>query len=209
MRLDGLDERFFVGTFNGMRTQHTKRGRPAKSEDRRKADYLDIRLEAAEKKTFRDAAVLAGLDLSAWVRERLRMLARKELEAAGQTVAFLRGSKSATPTQGVDPMLTAVTHKADARLKVKEARYVHPSRMFLCFADGLQGIWTFDTLALDMSNVKPNSIKASENGKCVEVRNKWNEGVQLDTSSLRARIDPMYANELAIALDTLSSRIGP
>jgi len=66
-----------------------KRGRPPKSTDRLKADYLDIRLLAVEKQAFRDAADLAGLDLSAWVRERLRTLARKELEAAGQPVAFL------------------------------------------------------------------------------------------------------------------------
>ena len=66
-----------------------KRGRPRKEGDRLKADYLDIRLGAAEKQAFRDAADLAGLDLSAWVRERLRMLARKELEAADRPVAFL------------------------------------------------------------------------------------------------------------------------
>jgi hypothetical protein len=66
-----------------------KRGRPKKSDDRVKAEYLDIRLLAAEKQAFRDAADLAGLDLSAWVRERLRMLARKELEAADRPVAFL------------------------------------------------------------------------------------------------------------------------
>lgn len=66
-----------------------KRGRPPKESARLKADYLDIRLLAIEKQAFRDAADLAGLDLSAWVRERLRMSARKELEAAGQAVAFL------------------------------------------------------------------------------------------------------------------------
>jgi uncharacterized protein (DUF1778 family) len=66
-----------------------KRGRPPKAIDHLRAEYLDIRLLAAEKQAFRDAANLAGLDLSAWVRERLRRLARKELEAAGQSVAFL------------------------------------------------------------------------------------------------------------------------
>jgi hypothetical protein len=66
-----------------------KRGRPKKGDDRVKADYLDIRLLATEKQAFRDAAELAGLDLSAWVRERLRTLARKELEAANRPVAFL------------------------------------------------------------------------------------------------------------------------
>lgn len=66
-----------------------RRGRPPKSADRRKAEYLDIRLEANEKHAFRDAAELAGLDLSAWVRERLRAAARKELKGAERPVAFL------------------------------------------------------------------------------------------------------------------------
>ena len=72
-----------------METKQGRRGRPPKSEHRRKAEYLDIRLEISEKQTFRDAADLAGLDLSAWVRERLRTTARKELKSAGQSVAFL------------------------------------------------------------------------------------------------------------------------
>ena len=67
-----------------------QRGRPKKDPSRAKGEYLDIRLEAAEKQAFRDAAGLAGLDLTAWVRERLRSVARKELEEAGLTVAFLK-----------------------------------------------------------------------------------------------------------------------
>lgn len=84
-----LTERFFVGTLIGMRNQQPRRGRPPKTDERRKAEYLDIRLEAAEKIAFRDAAELAGLDLSAWVRERLRAAARKELDAVDRPVAFL------------------------------------------------------------------------------------------------------------------------
>jgi hypothetical protein len=72
-----------------METKQTKRGRPRKDPQRTKGDYLDIRLEVAEKQAFRDAADLAGLDLSAWVRERLRAAARHELEEAGLPVAFL------------------------------------------------------------------------------------------------------------------------
>lgn len=80
---------FTVGTLPDMDTQQRKRGRPRKDPERTKGDYLDIRLETAEKQAFKDAADLAGLDLSAWVRERLRAAARKELENAGQPVAFL------------------------------------------------------------------------------------------------------------------------
>jgi hypothetical protein len=46
-------------------------------------------LEVAEKQAFKDAAELAGLPLSTWVRERLRRAAREELEEAHRPVAFL------------------------------------------------------------------------------------------------------------------------
>ena len=48
-----------------------------------------MRLEVAEKQAFEAAADLAGLALSAWVRERLRKVAAHELEEAGRGVAFL------------------------------------------------------------------------------------------------------------------------
>src|SRR5579859_2151338 len=80
---------FFMGTIPDMNTNQRQRGRPKKDPTRAKGEYLDIRLELAEKQAFRDAAELAGLDLSAWVRERLRAVARKELEGAGLAVAFL------------------------------------------------------------------------------------------------------------------------
>jgi hypothetical protein len=80
---------FFVGTLSGMDTQPLKHGRPRKTLGQAKDEYLDIRLSVAEKQAFRDAADLAGLDLSAWVRERLRTAARKELDGADRPVAFL------------------------------------------------------------------------------------------------------------------------
>jgi uncharacterized protein (DUF1778 family) len=74
-----------------MKTPSKKRlGRPPKGSDKTKSDYLDMRLEPAEKATFRAAAELAGLDLSAWIRERLRTIARKELEGASRPVPFLQ-----------------------------------------------------------------------------------------------------------------------
>lgn len=66
-----------------------KRGRPPVAPNKAKADHLEVRLEVAEKEAFREAADLAGLPLSSWVRERLRRVARKELEEAGRPVAFL------------------------------------------------------------------------------------------------------------------------
>jgi antitoxin component of RelBE/YafQ-DinJ toxin-antitoxin module len=59
-----------------------------------KAAILQVRVQEAEKQAFHAAAELAGLDLSAWVRERLRLLARRELEKAGQPVPFLNPSRN-------------------------------------------------------------------------------------------------------------------
>lgn len=58
--------------------------------DRSRIGRLGIRLDPDEKEAFDAAAKLSGLALSAWVRERLRHAARKDLEAANMRVAFLR-----------------------------------------------------------------------------------------------------------------------
>lgn len=54
-----------------------------------KTENLLVRLQTAEKDAFTDAANLAGIALSAWVRERLRWAAVKELQAADRQVPFL------------------------------------------------------------------------------------------------------------------------
>jgi uncharacterized protein (DUF1778 family) len=66
-----------------------KAGRPRKPKGTAKEEYLELRLDASEKQAFWDAANLSGMALSVWVRERLRRAARKELESADQSVAFL------------------------------------------------------------------------------------------------------------------------
>ena len=53
---------------------------------------MQIRVNAAEKRAFTAAAELDGKDLSEWVRDRLRRLAKQELEQAGKPVAFLSPS---------------------------------------------------------------------------------------------------------------------
>ena len=60
-----------------------------------KSESLKIRLGPEEKQAFQDAANLAGVALSAWIRERLRKAARHELEEAGQQIAFLQPTKKA------------------------------------------------------------------------------------------------------------------
>jgi len=52
-------------------------------------DSIQIRLQSAEKDGFEEAAALAGISLSSWVRERLRLSAIRELESAGRRVPFI------------------------------------------------------------------------------------------------------------------------
>lgn len=66
------------------------RGAQTKAEEERKSALTQIRLLSAEKDGFEEAARLAGLSLSAWIRERLRTIARKELESHGRTPSFLK-----------------------------------------------------------------------------------------------------------------------
>lgn len=54
----------------------------------RNASFL-IRVSESEKDAFKSASRLAGIGLSAWARERLRMASIRELEAAAQPIAFL------------------------------------------------------------------------------------------------------------------------
>jgi transposase-like protein len=65
-----------------------KRGRPRKSQDFVKKRVLQIRLLQQEKQGFEEAAKFAGLSLSSWARERLRAVARKELESASKKISF-------------------------------------------------------------------------------------------------------------------------
>jgi uncharacterized protein (DUF1778 family) len=59
----------------------------------RKEDFLKLRVEDDEKRAFQAAAVLSGLSLSAWTRERLRRAARVDLESAGQQIPFIKHPK--------------------------------------------------------------------------------------------------------------------
>lgn len=66
-----------------------KQGRPKKPPDQVKGTLLQVRLDAAEKQGFADAARLAGQEISVWVRAELRRAAQKALEEHGQAVPFL------------------------------------------------------------------------------------------------------------------------
>ncbi len=58
--------------------------------DRARVSRLGLRLEPDEKAAFEQAAQLSGLPLSAWIRERLRRSARRELEDANRAIPFLK-----------------------------------------------------------------------------------------------------------------------
>jgi hypothetical protein len=72
-----------------MGTRHTSR---KNGSGKRRTGLLQVRVADVEKEAFEDAASLSGLALSAWVRERLRQNATRELEAAAKPVAFLNPS---------------------------------------------------------------------------------------------------------------------
>jgi hypothetical protein len=54
-----------------------------------KTEILQIRITDLEKGGFELAAALAGISLSSWTRERLRLAAIRELEGAGIRVPFV------------------------------------------------------------------------------------------------------------------------
>ena len=56
---------------------------------KQKTESLLVRVTETEKEGFELAAVLAGISLSSWVRERLRLTAIRELEGAGRRVPFV------------------------------------------------------------------------------------------------------------------------
>lgn len=66
-----------------------KRGAPKKPPGRGKEASKLLKMTAAELATFQAAADLAGLPTSGWIRERLRTVARTELEASKRPVPFL------------------------------------------------------------------------------------------------------------------------
>lgn len=67
-----------------------KRGRPKKDADEIQTEYLDVRLITSEKEAFREAAKVAGMPLSMWVRDRLRAASKRELIESGRDVPFLK-----------------------------------------------------------------------------------------------------------------------
>ena len=72
-----------------MNTQTKRRGRPRKGSGTAKSMSLLLRLDPGEKQGFTDAARLAGVPLTVWIRERLRQVATRELQSADMPIVFL------------------------------------------------------------------------------------------------------------------------
>lgn len=73
---------------NTSKTKKARRGRPPKGSGLAKSESVLIRMEPREKAAFTEAAVIAGVPLSVWIRERLRRVARDELREAGKELPF-------------------------------------------------------------------------------------------------------------------------
>lgn len=56
-----------------------------KSPTRKKTRYLQVRVQGSELEIFHEAANLAGVTMSVWVRDRLRQVAKIELEQSKST----------------------------------------------------------------------------------------------------------------------------
>jgi hypothetical protein len=56
-------------------------------------ELIKIRATQDEKEAFETASSLAGLSLSAWMRERLRRTVIRELTEAGIKISFLQSSQ--------------------------------------------------------------------------------------------------------------------
>ena len=72
-----------------MKGRTNGRGRPRKSADDVKSKSILLRLGGSEKEGFSNAATVAGIPLSVWMRERLRRAATRELGEAGRQIPFL------------------------------------------------------------------------------------------------------------------------
>jgi predicted HicB family RNase H-like nuclease len=56
----------------------------------KRESHLLVRLSDDEKSAFEIAAELAGINMSAWARQKLRLAAAKELRDADRPVPFLK-----------------------------------------------------------------------------------------------------------------------
>jgi hypothetical protein len=103
-----------------------------------------------------------------------------------------------TADAGTDAGIDPLALKSAQQGVLTHAEHREPGKIFLRFADGLSGEWTFAELGFDMCNMKPESINAQ--GATMTLLSKWNDVIEVDAASLRAEIDPNYREQLNNAL---------
>jgi hypothetical protein len=113
---------------------------------------------------------------------------------------------TATTTITVGPVASTSTAtlvvqngKPDYLAKAKHRQ----GRVSLGFADGNYGTYSFQELELNMAGMKLATIRAAADGKHMEVDSNCGETVRIDSQSLRASIDPIYASKLEKVLVSL------
>ena len=86
----GYSKVFYVDlcSFCGYNSIMTQPGRPKSKTP--KTEFFKLRLTDKEKQAFTLCASVSGIPVAAWVRERLRKAAIRDLEEAGQKIPFLR-----------------------------------------------------------------------------------------------------------------------
>jgi hypothetical protein len=75
-----------VITIFGMAKMPKKRRKPAGTAN---DTYFQFRLSTVEKQAFTDAATADSRTLAGWIKDRLRRIAREELQRAGRPDPFL------------------------------------------------------------------------------------------------------------------------
>lgn len=86
-----VDSNAFCVTIGGMEKRQEK---PHARSQSPKDVPFNIRVSEAEKAAFTRAAEIAGIPVSAWVRERLRAAAYVELDNIGEAVPFIASHRS-------------------------------------------------------------------------------------------------------------------
>jgi len=82
----------------------------------RRTERFELRITKAERTAFEEAATLSGIELSAWVRERLRLASRKELEKLSKPIPFLE-EPATTPDDDIRTGRTKTFSSVDEMLK--------------------------------------------------------------------------------------------
>jgi hypothetical protein len=88
-RKNALDKDILWIYPESMETKKKRRGKSPGGSVDAKSDSLLLRLSPSEKQGFGEAASLSGLPLTTWMRERLRKIAKRELEEAQRPIPFL------------------------------------------------------------------------------------------------------------------------